>query len=122
MSGNRAGHDWHPVSEPAEYSRGDDEHTTTAAEAASTWGGRMRSCGRAERARTCASLTSVRSGRGFTVIVLSYDRPRSLRSLLRGLAAQRLDGLAMELIVCNNAAGVHLSASPWTATGRLLRG
>jgi len=58
---------------------------------------------------------------GVTVIVLSYDRPRALRSLLRGLHAQRRDGLATELIVCNNAARVRLSASAWTATGRLLR-
>jgi hypothetical protein len=60
-------------------------------------------------------------GQGFTVIVLSYDRPRSLCALLSGLAAQRLDGTPMELIVCNNAAGVRLSASPWTAAGRRLR-
>lgn len=59
---------------------------------------------------------------GFTVIVLTYDRPRSFRSLLQGLVAQRLDGSQMELIVCNNAPGSRLSASPWTATGRLLRG
>jgi hypothetical protein len=37
------------------------------------------------------------------------------------LTTQELDGAAMELIVCNNAAGVRLAASPWTATGRLLR-
>jgi hypothetical protein len=59
--------------------------------------------------------------RGFTLIVLSYDRPRSLRTLLGALAQQQLDGLSMELILCNNAAGVHLAASPWTATGRVLR-
>ena len=63
----------------------------------------------------------MQTGAGFTVIVLSYDRPRSLRVLLQGLVAQQLDGAEMELIVCNNAAGVRLSASPWTATGRLLR-
>ncbi len=61
------------------------------------------------------------AGTGFTVIVLTYDRPRALRALLRGLAAQQLDGAEMELIVCNNAAGARLSASPWTTTGRLLR-
>lgn len=60
-------------------------------------------------------------GPGFTVIVLSYDRPRALRVLLQGLLAQRLGDTEMEVIVCNNAAGVRLAASPWTATGRLLR-
>ena len=61
------------------------------------------------------------TGGGFTVIVLSYDRPRALRVLLQGLSTQQLGGADMELIVCNNAAGVRLAASPWTATGRLLR-
>lgn len=58
---------------------------------------------------------------GFTLIVLTHDRPRALRVLLEGLVAQQLGGAAMELIVCNNAPGVRLAASPWTATGRLLR-
>lgn len=61
------------------------------------------------------------TGGGFTVIVLSYDRPRALRVLLQGLSTQQLGGADMELIVCNNAAGVRLAPSPWTATGRLLR-
>ncbi len=67
------------------------------------------------------SVGAVRNADGVTVIVLSYDRPQALRSLLRGLHAQRRDGLAMELIVCNNAPGAPLTASAWTATGRLLR-
>jgi len=58
---------------------------------------------------------------GCTVIVISYDRPQALESLLRGLSTQRLGGLDMELIVCNNAAHVQLSASSDTTTGRLLR-
>lgn len=61
------------------------------------------------------------AGGGFTVIVLTYDRPRALRVLLQGLSTQQLSGADMELIVCNNAAGSRLAASPWTATGRLLR-
>ena len=60
-------------------------------------------------------------GPGCTVIVISYDRPRALDSLLRGLSAQRLDNVAMELIVCNNAEDVQLSLSQDTTTGRLMR-
>lgn len=55
------------------------------------------------------------------MIVISYDRPDALRTLLHGLAAQRLDDIRMELIICNNAKQVWLKQSPWTRVGRLLR-
>lgn len=58
---------------------------------------------------------------GCSVIVISYDRPKALDSLLLRLSAQQLDGIAMELIVCNNAEHIHLSPSHDTTTGRLLR-
>jgi len=59
---------------------------------------------------------------GCTVIVISYDRPLALESLLRGLGTQALGGIDLELIVCNNAGEVPLSASDATTTGELLQG
>jgi hypothetical protein len=65
-------------------------------------------------------ITRMEKGPGCTVIVISYDRPHALESLLRGLSVQRLDHVAMELMVCNNAQDVQLSSLQDTSIGRLL--
>ncbi len=57
---------------------------------------------------------------GVSVVVLSYERLAALYVLLRGLLAQDLGGLRLELIVCNNSPSVHLESFPSTGVGRLL--
>jgi glycosyltransferase involved in cell wall biosynthesis len=59
--------------------------------------------------------------RGVTVIILSYERRHGLAALLRSLRQQKLDGLDIELILCNNSAGVQHSKSLFSKIGRILR-
>jgi hypothetical protein len=58
---------------------------------------------------------------GVSVVVLSYERPRGLRTLLDGLARQDLAGVELEVLLCNNSRRVNLRDSPFTAVGRALR-
>jgi hypothetical protein len=57
---------------------------------------------------------------GVSVVVLSYERLTALHTLLRGLLAQELGGLRLELLLCNNSRSVHLEAFVSTGLGRLL--
>jgi glycosyltransferase involved in cell wall biosynthesis len=58
---------------------------------------------------------------GVTVIVLTYQRPAALAALLRSLLQQELGSLPLEVMVCNNAPGVRLKPSRFSALGRLCR-
>jgi hypothetical protein len=58
--------------------------------------------------------------RGITVVVLTYERPTALATLLRALLEQSLGGLSLELILCNNSARLPLDATAATEVGRLL--
>jgi hypothetical protein len=57
---------------------------------------------------------------GLTVIVITYDRPRAFRAMLQSLAAQRMDGIPVELLVINNARQTRVALGGWSRTGRLL--
>jgi glycosyltransferase involved in cell wall biosynthesis len=68
------------------------------------------------------ALESVpRPADGVTVIVLTYQRPAALAALLRSLLQQELGSLPLEVMVCNNAPGVRLKPSRFSALGRLCR-
>ena len=58
---------------------------------------------------------------GISIIILSYERMKQLSILLKSLLKQDLDGIAIELIMCNNSARINLSTSPYSKIGRLLR-
>ena len=58
---------------------------------------------------------------GITLIVLSYERQKGLAALLKSLLQQKLNGLNIELILCNNSPRVRLTMSSLSRTGRLLR-
>jgi hypothetical protein len=58
---------------------------------------------------------------GITVVALTYQRPAALAALLRSLLRQELGNLPLELLVCNNAPGVHFAPSRVSALGRLFR-
>lgn len=58
---------------------------------------------------------------GVSLVVLSYERPAALRSLLDSLLRQDLTGLDLELLLCNNSSRVHLRRSPFSAIGRRLQ-
>ena len=58
---------------------------------------------------------------GISIIVLSYERMRSLELMLGSLLEQKLDGISVELIICNNSPRFHLSKSHFSNIGRMLR-
>jgi hypothetical protein len=60
------------------------------------------------------------SSAGISIVVLSYERMGALAVLLRALLDQRLGGLGVELLVCNNSPAVHLAAGPGSPVGELL--
>ena len=65
-------------------------------------------------------MTTPRTTRGVTIVVLTHDRPNALRALLAGLLQQELDGMELELLLCNNSPRDTITDSPLTRTGRLL--
>jgi hypothetical protein len=65
-------------------------------------------------------MTASTAPAGVTIIVLTHDRPGALRALLAGLLQQELEGMEMELLVCNNSSRSKVSDSPLTRSGRLL--
>jgi len=58
---------------------------------------------------------------GISVIVLSFERMKSLELMLGSLLEQKLDGISVELIICNNSPRFHLSKSYFSRIGRILR-
>jgi glycosyltransferase involved in cell wall biosynthesis len=58
---------------------------------------------------------------GISIIILSYERLKQLSILLNSLLKQDLDGMEIELILCNNSARINLSTSSYSNIGRLLR-
>ena len=48
---------------------------------------------------------------GITLIVLSYERQKGLAALLKSILQQKLNGLNIELILCNNSPRVHITMS-----------
>jgi glycosyltransferase involved in cell wall biosynthesis len=57
---------------------------------------------------------------GISVVILSYERPRALAELLRALLSQDLGGLALEVLLCNNAPAVSIESKPGSEIGDLL--
>ncbi len=58
---------------------------------------------------------------GITILVLSFERMKSLKVVLDSLLAQDLGGIPTELIVCNNSPREYLKKSRFSAVGRCLR-
>ena len=58
---------------------------------------------------------------GISIVVLSYERMKSLESMLGSLLEQKLDGISIELIICNNSPRFHLSRSHFSNIGRILQ-
>ncbi len=74
---------------------------------------------------SCTSLTAGPSSalsNGLTLIVLSYERMKSLATLLESLLSQELQGVDLELILCNNSPRRVISRSRFDKVGRRLRG
>lgn len=61
-----------------------------------------------QEARPAAERRSLPEKNGLTVVVLSYERMAGLTALLESLLAQRLDGLSLELLCCNNSSRERL--------------
>jgi len=61
-----------------------------------------------------------RSSSGISIIIISYERMRSLAALLRSLLNQNLDGIEIELIICNNSNQSQLGKSFFSRVGRYL--
>ena len=61
-----------------------------------------------------------RPARGLSLVVLTYNRPAALRSMLEHLIKQDLSGIDLELILWNNSSRHVLRRSVVTKTGRLL--
>jgi glycosyltransferase involved in cell wall biosynthesis len=57
---------------------------------------------------------------GISIIILSYERMDALEELLKSLLRQELEGMPIELIVCNNSPRVALSQSDSSKIGKLL--
>jgi glycosyltransferase involved in cell wall biosynthesis len=61
-----------------------------------------------------------RSSSGISIVIISYERMRSLAALLRSLLRQNLDGIETELIICNNSNRSQLGKSFFSSVGRHL--
>lgn len=57
---------------------------------------------------------------GITVVILSYERMWALAALLKSLLRQDLDGLGLEVMICNNSQRVHLRKNRFSRVGRRL--
>jgi len=57
---------------------------------------------------------------GLTVVILSYERMWGLTALLKSLLRQNLDGLGLEVMICNNSHRICLEKSWFSRLGRLL--
>ncbi len=64
--------------------------------------------------------TDGRVSSGISVIIISYERMRSLAALLKSLLRQNLDGIEIELIICNNSSQLQLGKSYFSRVGRYL--
>ena len=58
---------------------------------------------------------------GISIIVLSYERMKSLELMLGSLLRQKMDNIKVELIVCNNSPRVYLRKSRFSGVGRMLQ-
>jgi len=58
---------------------------------------------------------------GITIIVLSYERMKSLKLMLESLYKQDMSRLPFELILCNNSPRFHLKKSYFSGVGRVLK-
>lgn len=58
---------------------------------------------------------------GVTVIVLSYERMKSLELMLKSLCKQDMGRIPFELVLCNNSPRFHLKKSYFSGVGRVLK-
>jgi len=87
--------------------------------------GRLMPLKNAERAADTPTSTSSNyepeNHDGISIIVLSYERMRSLELMLSSLCEQDMSQIPFELILCNNSPRLQIKKSHFSRLGRVLR-